>query len=233
MLIEPENNNVSIVLIGSLNAAIFHPSWFVANNILRKDDIEDAKVDFVHSALAVFKIGDWLSVRVEQNRFIAETSEPPFIRINDFVVKTFKEVLVHTPLFQIGINRQVHFSVGDEETRNKIGKKLAPQEAWGEWASDIAGKKDNKHGGMMSLTMQQADLDDRSVGAIQARVEPSMLIKNRTGIFVGVNDHYEIAEQGHSGGSAEIMDILVKQFDASIKRSEWIIDQVMNLKDKV
>jgi hypothetical protein len=34
MLIEPENNNVIIVMIGSLNPAIFHPSWFVANKIL-------------------------------------------------------------------------------------------------------------------------------------------------------------------------------------------------------
>ncbi|MEN6433933.1 MAG: hypothetical protein ABFD06_13895 [Smithella sp.] len=51
-------------------------------------------MEIVHKALSVFKIGDLLSVRVEQNRFIAETSEPPFIRLNDFVVKTFREALV-------------------------------------------------------------------------------------------------------------------------------------------
>lgn len=233
MLIEPENNNVTIVLLGSLNAAIFHPSWFLANNILTKDEVENSKVDIVHPSLTVFKIGDWLRVRVEQNRFVAETEEPPFIRLHDFVVKTFKEALVHTPLLKMGINRHVHFSVGDEEIRNKIGKKLAPQEAWGEWADKIAGSKEGKHGGMISLTMQQIDLDDRFAGYIQARIEPSTLIKNQTGIFVGVNDHYEISEKDFSGGSSEIIDILIKQFDISIGKSEWIIDQIMNLKGKV
>lgn len=66
--------------------------------------------------------------------------------LHDLVVRTFREALIHTPINKLGINRLVHFGVGDEETRDKIGKKLAPQEAWGEWASDIAGTGKNKHG---------------------------------------------------------------------------------------
>jgi hypothetical protein len=233
MRIEPENNSVSIVLVGSLNAAIFHPSWFVANNLLSKDDIESAEVEIIHRGIALFKVGDWLRVQVEPNRFVAETTEPPFVRLHDLVVRTFREALMHTPIFQMGINRTVHFSVGDEDTRDKIGKRLAPQEAWGEWASYIAGKKANKHGGMVSLSMQQIDLDDREIGHIQAKVEPSPLIKNQAGIFIEINDHYEIQKDDSLAGSIPIIDILEKQFDVSIKRSEWIIDQIMDLRGKV
>jgi len=42
MRIEPENNSVIIVLVGSFNAAIFHPSWFAANNILSKSDLDSS-----------------------------------------------------------------------------------------------------------------------------------------------------------------------------------------------
>ena len=232
MRIEPENNGVSIVLVGSLNAAIFHPSWFVANGLLSKADIESAEVEVIHRDIAMFKIGDWLRIQVEPNRFIAETNEPPLVRLHDLVVRTFREALFHTPIFQMGINRRVHFSVGDEETRNKIGKMLAPQEAWGEWASLIAGKKEGKHGGMMSLSMRQVDPNDREDGHIQARVEPSPLIKNGSGIFIEVNDHYQIPKESLAG-SLPMMDLLEKQFDVSIPRSEWIIDQIMALKGKV
>lgn len=233
MRIEPENNSVIIVLVGSLNAAIFHPAWFVANNLLSKNDLEGAEVEIIHPEIAAFKIGDWLHIRVEPNRFIAETTEPPFVRLSDLVVRTFGEALIHTPISQMGINRRVHFSVGDEETRDKIGKKLAPQDAWGEWASDIAGKNPEKHGGMISITMRQLDLDDRETGHVQAKVEPSRLIKNRSGISVEVNDHYEISNEDFSDRAIRISDLLGKQFEASIRRSEWIIDQIMALKEEV
>jgi hypothetical protein len=233
MRIEPENNSVSIVLVGSLNPAIFSPAWFVANNLLSKNDLECSEVEIILREIAVFKVGDWLRIQVEPNRFIAETSEPPFVRLSDLVIKTFREALIHTPISKLGINRIVHFSVGDEETRNKIGKKLAPQEAWGEWAGRIAGKKHDKHGGMVSIVMQQVDIDDREIGHIQAKVEPSPLIKNGSGMFVEVNDHYEISKEDALDGAIRITDILSKQFDDSIRRSEWIIDQIMALKEKV
>lgn len=232
MRIQPEHNSVSIVLVGSLNAAIFHPAWFGANNLLSKEDVDSADVELVHREIAAFKVGDWLRVRVEPNRFIAETSEPPFVRLSDLVVRTFGEALTHTPISQLGINRRVHFSVGDEDARNRIGQILAPQEAWGEWASCIAGKKDGKHGGMISLTMAQENLDDREIGRIRAKVEPSALIKDGSGIFVEVNDHYEISDKAALDGAIRITGLLGKQFDISIQRSEWIIDQVMALKEK-
>jgi hypothetical protein len=232
MRIEPENSNVSIVLVGRLNASIFHPAWFLANGLISQNDFDNSVVDVIHRDLSMFNINDWLRVQVTQDRFLAETNEPLCIRLHDLVISTFREMLVHTPIFKMGINRRVHFSVGDEETRNSIGKMLAPQKAWGEWAESIEGKDKGKRGGMTSLSMSQVDLEDREGGHLQAKVEPSPLVKNRSGIFVEMNDHYEISDD-EIASSIPMMGILEKQFDISIKRSEWVIDQIMALKEKV
>lgn len=233
MRIEPEKSSVSIVMIGKLNPAIFHPAWFLANNLLNQSEYEDARIEIILNQIAIFKVGEWLDVRVEPNRFIAVTTEPPFVRISDLVCRTFGEALVHTPITRMGINRAVHFSVGDEGTRDKIGKMLAPQEAWGEWASDIAGKDPKKHGGMNTLSMQQIDLADREAGFITAKVQPSNFIKNLCGIEMNVNDDYQLLNKESLNGAILMTEILSKHFDDSIRRSEWIIDQIMALKDKI
>ena len=176
MRIEPEISSVSIVLVGSFNPPIFHPEWFASHRLISDREREAAEVEIIHREIALFRM-EWLSVRVEPQSFVAETQEAPFIRLADFVTKTFKEYLNHTPVHMMGINRLVHFSVGDEGVRNRLGQKLAPHEPWWEWAAALAGKSARKRGGLRSLTMVQRDLDDRNKGRLQARIEPSIKIK--------------------------------------------------------
>jgi len=232
MRIEPEISSVIIVLVGSFNPPIFHPEWFARNGLISDIEKEAAEIELIHRALTLVRI-EWLSIQVEPQRFIVETREAPFIRLSDFVVKAFKECLNHTPIGMMGINRSVHFSVSDENTRNRIGKKLAPQEPWGEWAAAIEGKSIEKRGGMTSLVMEQRELDDRKKGHIRAKLEPSTEIKNYSGIFMEINDHYESENPLQSQGSEEMIAILEQQFEISIKRSEWIIDQIMSLKEQI
>jgi hypothetical protein len=229
MRIAPEIGDVSIVLVGNLNPLIFHPSWFVRNQLFTEKEGEVAEINVIHSEISQFRM-EWLTVRVEQTRFTAQTQEAPFVRLADLVVRTFKEFLVHTPIGMLGINRNVHFSVSDESTRNRIGKALAPHEPWGEWAKHIEGSAPEKRGGMRSLSMEQRDLDDRRRGRLLIKVEPSSRLEGGIGIYAAVNDHYEIDDPKNPAGCHDIIDILEKRFDKSIQRSEWLIDQVMALK---
>ena len=228
MRIAPDLGDASIVLVGSFNPRIFRPDWFARTGPVTEAEAGAANVEIIHPEITLLRM-DWLRIRVEPGRLIATTEEAPFIRLADLVVRTFREFLGHTPIGMLGINREVHFSVGDEETKDRIGNLLAPKEPWGEWGPQIAGGKyPEKHGGMRGLVMEQRELEDRFRGHIQARVAPSTKVK--AGIYMHINDHYEAEAPDDVVGCDEVVSILERQFDVSIRRSEWIIDQIMALK---
>lgn len=224
---QPEIDKANIVFVGDFNPRIFRVEWFSAQGLLTADEAESAEIEIVHPDLSRFAI-DWLVVQVERHRFLAETSTAPQIRLADLVVRLFSEHLSHTPVYFLGMNRIVHFPVRNIEELDRIGERLAPQEAWGEWADHIKGTKE-KHGGMKSITMQQTLLDDRDDGYIRAKVEPSTLLKSAFGVLVDVNDHYTLGDPKEIVGCDRAVNIVAENFENSIKRSGWIIDQVMAL----
>jgi hypothetical protein len=230
VIIEPEISNVSIVLVGNLNPRIFTPDWFARNQLLTAAEVETAEITIIHPQIAQFKT-DRLEVNVEPGRFRATTTFAPHVWLLDLVIRTFGNLLVHTPIFKLGINREVHYPVASIEARNRIGHKLAPPKAWGEWGPKIEAGTGATHGGMTSLSMQQRALDDRPVGHIQATVQPSGRIKDNRGIYVLVNDNYELKNQEDVTGCEEIIELLTRNFDKSLDRSEWIVDQLMTIKD--
>lgn len=229
MRIQLESGDVAIVLVGAFNPVIFRPDWFLKYDLLTELETDSTEVEVIHSEISIFS-APWFKLVVEPKRLTAIVTEEPHVRMIDMLVRTFKEQLSHTPILQLGINRRVHFKVKDMETLDKVGKKLAPQEPWGEWAKDISKKKKSGHGGMSSLTMQQSVVDDdRPAGKIRARVEPS--VKVRPGIHMEVNDHYELEEKNIEKvtGCNEMIKLLENNFDKSLQRSHWIIDQIMAL----
>lgn len=124
----------------------------------------------------------------------------------------------------VGINRSAHFPLKDLAAMDAIGKRLAPQDAWGEWGPMIEGIPE-KHGGLRSITMEQINLDDREKGYIRAKVEPSPLVK--PGVFVDINDHYQVSTVEDAVGCAEAVGVVKLRFEDSIRRSAWIMDQVI------
>ena len=230
MRIEPELSDVSIVLIGKLNPAIFTPAWFALHKLLPESVADTAQLQVVHQQVTEFST-NWLRLQVTPERFSAETSLAPHIRLRDFVVRVFKDHLHHTPITAFGINWQVHFRVGSSAERDRIGRTLAPVEPWGAWANQIG--LDGEHGGMTSLTMMQGDPEGRPKGdSINITVEPSNRIgEGRLGVYVRVNDHYSI-ESSSSGTTRHLMELLEKNFEASITRSDGIIDHIMSLAEE-
>ena len=229
MRIEPEISGVEVVLLGDFNPAIFTPAWFAMHGLLPKAAADSADLQVAHRQLTVFST-DWLHLQVATNRFVADTGQAPHVRVRDLVVRVFKEHLPHTPLKGMGINRNVHFRVGSSAERDRIGRSLAPVEPWGRWRQEL--ELDGEHGGMTSLTMSQHRPADRPPGGtVRVRVEPSNRVGDgRSGVFVQVNDHYAVAEaEAASSGGAQLMEFLDDRFDASIRRSDDIIDHIMSL----
>lgn len=228
MLIEPEISTCSIVLVGRFNPAIFHPSWFARLGIVSDNDADEAEVAYVLPEIAAFKLGS-INVRVELAKFSAETAEASWVKISDLVIKTFSDFLVHTPTTKIGINRSVHFGVGSEDVRNKIGRLLAPTDVWGEWGARMDAREDRSRAGLINLTMHEPWESDGYTGHIRAQLTPSTIIRANSGIAVATNHEVEYQARHEGDGSEKLMEFLSKKFDDSIKMSDWIIDQVMHL----
>ena len=225
MLIEAETGGCSIVLLGGFNPAIFNPDWFVRYEIATEAERNNSTINIIHPEISNFRLGNKL-IQADLTRFSVDTAEGPWVSIMDFVTKTFGRYLVHTPVNRVGINRHVHFGVGSEKKRNEVGRLLAPTIPWGEWGKRIDAAPQNRRGGFTNLTMQENR--DGGRGAVQATVQPSLVIKGNSGIFINVNDDYVL--QGDDAKNAMAAINLVKDvFDKSIADSEWIIDQVMHL----
>lgn len=230
MRIEPEIDEVSVVVVGNFNPPIFTPAWFALHDLLSKDAATSAELRVAHPQFTHFQT-DWLNLQVTTDKFNAGTLLAPHIRVRDLTARVFKEHLPHTPLRALGINRNVHFRVRDFGARDRIGRKLAPVEPWGVWSQRLGAS--GKQGGMTSLTMTQVAIEGRSTDdRISVMVEPSNHIGQEVpGVYVGVNDHYTAGETEEPQSSGRLMEILEENFDRSLAWSESIINHIMSLSE--
>ena len=120
MRIEPEISSVDVVLLGKFNPAIFTPAWFALHEVLPRGVAENADLKVAHSQLLLFST-EWLQIQVTPDRFQAETQQDPHVRLRDFVIRVFKELLFHTPIEAFGINRSVHFRAPTPAARDRVG----------------------------------------------------------------------------------------------------------------
>ncbi len=225
-VINPEKELLSIVLIGQFNPAIFQPAWFASHGILGEKESEAADVQIIHSAVSQFKL-DWLRIQVERERFICEVLSSPLDRSFDVILKTFKENLIHTPIYQMGINLNISYKVPDRKHLDDIGDILAPKTPWGEWGKTLLDDSGKRSGGLKSMTMEQSERDDGHKGFIRVKVEPS--IEFNLGIEAQVNDHFEVADKNNVKGAEEILSLLENTYSDSKQRAKNIVNDLMRL----
>ena len=217
---------MSVVLRGSFNPAIFTPAWFVLHELLPSSAADTATLQVAHAQVTQFSF-DWLSLQVTPDTFVADTAQAPHIRVRDLVLRVFKEHLYHTPLRLMGINRNVHVPVANFTEFDRIGRSLAPVEPWGRYVEEL--ELDGESGGMTTLKMSQLKPKGRPRGSeINVTIGPSSRIGDgRFGVYVQVNDQYAIRNADDGGG--ELMRFLEGSFEASIKRSDGIVDHILSL----
>jgi hypothetical protein len=230
MLIAPQISASSIVALGHLNPLIFRPDWLKDKEIVIGSDFEGTKIEIIHADLVAFNL-PWGQMQVDRTRLNIVTNQEPLIRTCDFFVKCF-QALPETPLAAVGINRDVHFDAGSERARDRVGDVLAPKDFWG----DFVRRNGEKAGGMRSLVMEQSiaiggqrTRIDGFKGWVQVKVEPSMLPGLPHGIFVEVNDHYDLTLDGKNADGRLAADIVGEKWDASLRNSEQLIDRIMGI----
>ena len=233
MRIAPENDSSTIVLVGSLNPAIFHPAWFALNEIVGKEEINDAKIDVVHKEVSRFVVRG-IEISVDPFRFTASCASLHRERVKDLVSVCFGNLLSHTPVRAMGINRSIHFKCPSEAIRNLVGHKLAPPEPWRTWGQEVlnAQGKSKRHGGMLRVMMRQEPRPDEYDGYIGADVQPSELIKDNSGIHLEINNHFRLTENNEPVAAERAVEILEKCWESSMEKSVEICDQLMLLVER-
>ena len=231
MRIPPQISGSSIVALGHLNPLIFRPEWLRDKEIVVGSDFEGIAIDVIHPEIVSFKL-PWGNVQVDRERLTVVAAQEPLIRNSDFFVKCF-QALPETPISAVGINRDVHFSASSLEALHHVGDVLAPKAFWGDFVlSDGA-----RAGGMRSLIMEQCIVKDGrrtrldgSYGWIHVKVEPSpSTIKIPHGVFVQVNDHFDLVRSDKPADGKVAAELVSERWEASVKRSEHLIDRIMEL----
>jgi hypothetical protein len=180
--IEPEISGASIVLRGNFNPTIFQPAWFAKHDLITEEAASGAKIDVIHPEVTMFAVEPDFIFGCERDRLAVTRGNAPLILISDLLSRIFGDLLPHTPVGQLGINRYVHFSVGSFEERDRIARMLAPREPWGTWGQELQSEDQTRAGGLLSMTMIQQNVRDREAGRVQVKVEPSSIIgQGRTG----------------------------------------------------
>jgi hypothetical protein len=214
---KPEIEGVGIVLVGSFNPRIFQPAWFAAENLIREEEEQAAKIELIHHQVAIFSL-DWLHLQVTDEQFIATTTQSSFYEpLRDLVLGTFR-LLLHTPIRMMGLNRDCHFRMPSEEAWHAFGHRLTPKEPWAGILTEPA---------MRSLTMEGVRPDNLK-GYIRVRVEPSVQV--HPGVFININDHYEVKDMATVRGCDEIIDILDREWKNSLDRSAEIVSLLLESK---
>lgn len=209
----PQHDAASIVLVGAFNPRIYHPAWFVRNELLPEGSEVSANVEIVNNDLCAFE-NDWFRLEVLSDRFVLRTLASPSVEaLRDLVLGALR-ILRHTPVQKIGLNTHAHWRLPTEQRWHDFGHMLAPKEAL--WDSVL------KRPGTLSLSIQGMRPDDRH-GHVRVRVEPSNTVEH--GIFLETNDEFSEV----TADSAEwVEDVLTREWDASRTRAEVIREHVLS-----
>jgi hypothetical protein len=201
-----EYDNVSVVILGKFNPAIFHPQWFARFNLLGPTETEGAKLEVSHPDISLFTAG-WAKVQVTDDKAIFETSDPTKkYEVRDLALGTF-QILEHTPLRAFGINSVRHYKIENEETWHAIGDYFAPKDAWlGLFDDD--GHRPGLHG--LSILGSRKGCNAHR---IQLQLGPSHPERIKAGVFIKINQHYELPQADEDDNETNVG---LEQF------SEWI-----------
>lgn len=221
----PENEGASIVMIGSFNPSIFQPRWLGAQQLIRPEEAENAKITTIQAEVADFST-EWFQLQVLQTRLAILSPDPrQYGPLRDLVAGMFA-ILPHTPITAVGFNRTFHFKIPSVEAWHEIGHTLAPKGPWGTIM---------KEPGLRSMLMEgRRERGMRSI--VRIKVEPSIMVS--PGLFVDFNEEFKPPSDGQSEatvgigtieGAQWVPDCLAEHWEATMRFAETAADQLADL----
>ena len=210
-----ETRNLSVVAVGSFNPAIFHPAWFAANDLIRKDEADESTVQLVHNQATIFSTS-WFVLKVDQNRFHLETADPSkAFPLRDLALGTF-ELLEHTPLRAVGFNLTDVYQMSSEQCWHQFGDYFAPKQSW----NALLEKPD------MATLIIKGTRPESIADYNLIRAEPADGVE--FGVRLALNQHYALDTPPDKLSDPKLIEL--KKF-APILQNEW--DEFLKYSDNV
>ncbi len=211
----------SIVILGRWNPAIFHPSWFEKNNLIKASEADAAikGLEVITGEFSRFRL-PWVEISITRERLAFNCLVPEhFKQVSELAVGVLT-LLRETPLRALGINKSRHVSVGNAENWHHFGHTVAPKEVF----TDVLFKKDEEKPGLMALKIrtkrENFDYQDLTI-------EPSN--KYPVSLHFSFNDHFQLnnKEEDSNEFSPKAIEIIESQAVRVIEADSNIIQQLL------
>jgi hypothetical protein len=219
----PEKDLASIVMIGSFNPAIFQPRWLGTQQLIRKEEAENAKITTIREEIADFST-EWFNLQVVGDRLQLRSTDPMRYGPLRDLASGILTLLPHTPVKAIGMNRHFHFSIPSIDLWHGIGHLLAPKDSWNA-ILEKPGLLSMRIRGYRSGTDRLADGTPSGRDTSNWKIEPSTVIG--PGLFVELNEEFT-APDG-SQGAEWGREVVMKQWDQVMSYAEESTDHFKKL----
>ena len=212
LLPDPFAEDISVVLVGALNPAIFQPAWLAAQNLISDSESKSATVNVISPQAADITFLDF-GLQVLQNRLTLRTIDiSKSTKIFDLVVGILTK-LPHTPITAAGINQAQHFSVGKEKVWHKIGHVLAPRAPV--WENLY------QNSGMLTVAIQTLRHGEHSF-SINITVQPSQVSPH--GIFIASNFDFKSTKE--VGSAEEVIEFIQRNWEEGTKEARRVAESI-------
>lgn len=204
------------MMLGSFNPTIFQPRWLGAQQLIRPEEAENAKITTIQAELADFST-EWFHLQVLQNRFQILSEDPrQYAPLRD-LVGAICAILPHTPITALGLNRKFHFSVRSRDNWHGLGHLLAPKEPWNAIIDAP---------GLLSMVMQ-GRRKETDGGNLRVVVGPSQKVD--PGVFMQINEEFLASKYPQPEGAQWIAGCLSEHWDGVMAFSEVVAEHLLGL----
>lgn len=213
----PDAEDINVVLVGSFNAGIFHPEWFRRQEILLPAEAEKADVKLITPDVTEIIFLD-MQLDVTPERFILRTRDASRTdKLQDVVLGVLRR-LGHMPITACGINKEIHFDLGDEGYWHTIGHTLVPKDLI--WNSVLS------EPGTQSVTIKSRRSREYP-GYINVTVQPSRRFK--FGLLVSSNFHYDIPRDEQGLPKSELaLGFLTNEWKAALEVTRTVAYRIFS-----
>lgn len=213
-----ESEEVTIVVLGSFNPAIFQPDWFIRKGFIAAEELEGDAVDIavIHQDISKFE-NEWFLIDVNPTRLAIKAKLASRIdSVRDLVLNIFS-TLSETPIISFGVNLIATYKCTNTDAWHHVGDSVAPKSLW-----EKATGQPKRDIGMKQVEVRVERTDDYK-GNYNIKISPSNSSPPK--FIIHTNDHIEYKEMGNE--TSEFSSFLANYWDISLEYQNKIINNLV------